>query len=207
MSKTMAADNKRLMLVDDDTIVLEILADGLRDLGYAVSAFTDPEAALADYIKVAPDVAVIDYRMSKMDGLKLATAMIAACHRPIIMLSAYRDIPLVRDAVDVGISAYIVKPVEAERLAPTIEAAFARFNETEALLKHDANLRDAVESNRVISTAVGIVMSRLNLPQDAAFENLRRVARRQRNSLRQVALDLVDATSTANAILQQTSHM
>jgi two-component system, response regulator PdtaR len=205
--KQTIADSKHLMLVDDDSIVLGILADGLRDIGYLVSAYSDPETALADYKTKAPDVAIVDYRMSGMDGLKLATAMIAACHRPIVMLSAYRDIPLVREAVDVGISAYIVKPVEAERLAPTIEAALARFNETEALLKHDANLRDAVESNRVISTAVGIVMASLNLPQDAAFENLRRLARQQRSSLRQVAFDLVDATSTANAILQQTLHI
>lgn len=205
--KQITTDNKRLMLVDDDPIVLDILAGGLREIGYSVTAFSDPEAALADYKIKAPDVAIVDYRMSKMDGLKLASAMIATCHRPIVMLSAHRDLPLVRDAVNVGISAYIVKPVEAERIAPTIEAALARFNETEALLKQDANLRDAIESNRVISTAVGIVMSRLNLPQDAAFEGLRRVARHQRSSLRQVALDLVDATSTANSILQQTLHM
>ena len=93
--------------------------------------------------------------------------------------------------------------MEAERLAPSIEAALARFAEISALLKQGANVQAGVETHRLISTAVGIVMVSTHRPQDLAFESLRRFARDQRRPLRDVAFDLVDSTSTANTILSQ----
>lgn len=193
----------RLLLVDDEPIVLDTLASGLAALGYEVQTSDAAQRALEAYRSQIPDLVILDYRMPGMDGLQLARAMIGFAHRPIVMLSAYNDLPLVREAVGLGISTYLVKPVEAERLAPSIEAALARFAEISALLKQGANLQAGVEAHRLISTAVGIVMATTHRSQDVAFESLRRLARDQRRLLRDVAFDLVDATSSANSILSQ----
>lgn len=198
-----AAPATRLLLVDDDSIVLDTLATGLSGLGYQVETCDRATAAIESYRRQPPDLAILDYRMPDLDGLAIARAMIAIAHRPIIMLSAYNELPLVREAVGMGVSAYLVKPVEAERLAPSIEAALARFAEIEALLKQGANLQQGVDTQRLISTAVGIVMARAHLPQDLAFERLRRTARDQRRPLRDVAAELVDALSLTNTILQR----
>lgn len=192
-----------LLLVDDDPIVLNTLGAGLSRLGYAVETFDTASAALARYRATPPDLVILDYRLPEMTGAELARAMIKEAYRPIIVLSAYNDASTVREAVGLGVSAYLVKPVEAERLAPSIEAALARFAELEALLKQGMNLRDGLEKNRIINTAIGIVMERSALPLDLAFESLRRLARDQRRPLRDVALELVDAVSTANGILQR----
>lgn len=204
--KTIPRTAARLLLVDDDSIVLNTLASGLTGLGYAVQTCDRPDQALDQYRRTTPDLVIVDYRMPEMDGLQLARAMIELSHRPIIMLSAYNDLPLVREAIGAGVSTYLVKPVEAERLAPSIEAALARFVEISALLKQGADLQAGMETNRIISTAVGIVMAHTNLPQDLAFEALRRLARDQRRLLRDVAFDLVDATTTGNSILHQVRH-
>jgi len=201
--KTATRPEPRLLLVDDEPIVLNTLASGLTALGYKVQTSDAAQRALEQYRREVPDLVILDYRMPDMDGLQLARAMIALTHRPIIMLSAYNDLPLVREAIGVGVSTYLVKPVEAERLAPSIEAALARFAEISALLKQGANLQAGVETHRLISTAVGIVMASTHRPQDLAFESLRRLARDQRRPLRDVAFDLVDATSSANAVLAQ----
>src|SRR5262252_8151003 len=148
----------RLLLVDDEPIILDTLAGGLASLGYRVQKSDSPQKALEHYKSETPDLVILDYRMPVMDGLQLARAMIAFAHRPIVMLSAFNDLPLVREAIGVGISTYLVKPVDAERLAPSIEAALARFTEISALLKQGANLQAGVETHRLISTAVGIVM-------------------------------------------------
>jgi AmiR/NasT family two-component response regulator len=193
----------QLLLVDDEPIVLNTLANGLDALNYKVTTFDSPDGALESYKHNPPDLVILDYRMPEMTGLELAKAMISIVHRPIIMLSAYNDLPLVREAVGAGITTYLVKPVEAERVAPSIEAALARFAEITALLQQGANIQAGVESHRLINTAVGIVMARTNRPQDQAFESLRRLARDQRRPLRDLALDLVDATSTSNSIISQ----
>lgn len=197
----------QLLLVDDEPIVLNTLANGLNALGYKVTTYDTPASALDSYKRNHPDIVILDYRMPEMNGLQLAKAMMEVCHRPIIMLSAYNDLPLVREAIGVGITNYLVKPVEAERVAPSIEAALARFAEITALLQQGANIQAGMESHRLISTAVGIVMAHTHRPQDQAFESLRRLARDQRLPLRDVAFDLVDSTSITNTILSQLQNL
>lgn len=201
--KNATRTNPSILLVDDDAIVLNTLSGGLSQLGYTVQACDNARTALGHYQAQTPDLVILDYRMPEMNGLELARAMILKAYRPIIMLSSFSDVSLVRDAVGAGVSAYLVKPIEAERLAPSIEAALARFAEINALIRQGADLQEGMEKHRIINTAVGIVMERTDLPQDLAFEYLRKLARDQRRPLRDVALELVDAVSTANAIISR----
>ena len=201
--KTTENTGSKILLVDDDAIVLNMLGAGLTRLGYAVQTFDNAPAALEHYQSNPPDLAILDYRMPQMNGLELARIMIKQVHRPIIMLSSHNEAAIVKDAVGLGVYTYLVKPVEAERLAPSIEAALARFAEVHVLIKQGDNLMEGMEKNRIISTAVGIVMERAHLSQDVAFESLRKLARDQRRPLRDVAHDLVDAVSSANTIIDR----
>ena len=192
-----------LLLVDDEPIALTTLASGLSQLGYQVSTSETAAQAIENYRNATPDLVLLDYRLPSMNGLELAKIMLNIDHRPIIMLSAYSDLPLVREAIAIGVSGYLTKPVEAERLVPSIESALARFSEISALLKQGANIQTSIESQRLIRTAVGIVMARCNMTQDRAFECLRKQARDQRMSLKDLAFDLVDTTSRSNEILSR----
>ena len=199
--KTTGNTAAKILLVDDDAIVLNTLGAGLTRLGYAVQTFDNVPAALAHYQANPPDLAILDYRMPQMNGLELARILIKEVYRPIIMLSSYSEAAIVKDAVGLGVYTYLVKPVEAEHLAPSIEAALARFAEVNVLIKQGDNLQEGVEKNRIISTAVGIIMERTHMSQDVAFESLRRLARDQRRPLRDVAYELMDAVSSANTII------
>jgi response regulator NasT len=201
--KTTGRSGAKILLVDDDAIVLNTLGAGLTRLGYAVQTFDKVPAALEHYQSNPPDLAILDYRMPQMNGLELARILIKETYRPIIMLSSFSEASIVRDAVGLGVYTYLVKPVEAECLAPSIEAALARFAEVNVLIKQGDNLQEGMEKNRIISTAVGIVMERAHLSQDVAFESLRQLARDQRRPLRDVAYDLVDAVSGANTIISR----
>jgi response regulator NasT len=191
---------KRILLVDDDRLVLATLRQGLADRGYEVDGFDNGPEALESYRKTPPDLVVLDVRMPGKGGPETARAMLQCAHRPILMLSAYDDRAAVKEAVALGAAGYLVKPIEVNQLIPSIEATLARFAETNALLQNSANLREGMEQNRAISTAVGIVMERAGLSQDQAFERLRQLARKQQRALRDVARDLVEAVSSINAI-------
>jgi len=196
---------KHILLVDDEPIVINTLKSGLKRLGYEVSSYNDPQVALDNYQNDKPDIIVVDYSMPAMNGLEMSQKIMALKHCPIIMLSAYNELPLVKEAIGVGVSGYLVKPIEAERLVPTIEATLARFAELNALIAQGENIQAGVESHRLISTAVGIVMSKKNYTQDLAFESLRKYSRDQRRPLKDIAFDLVDAVSTENTILSDIS--
>lgn len=199
--KTVANRGKaRVMLVDDDRLVLATIKQGLVERGYQVETFDNGIDAIEAYSTHAPDIAILDVRMPKITGPETAKAMLALACRPIIMLSAHEDHDIVREAVSLGVCGYLVKPIEVAQLVPSIEAALARFAEVNALVEEGANLREAVEKNRVISTAVGIMMERCGVNHDIAFETLRGLARRRRQSLRDLAHELVDALSAVNSI-------
>lgn len=196
-----------VLLIDDDEIILNTLQAGLSSLNYNVDSCSSGQQAIQMYRNNTPDIVVLDYQMPDMSGTQTAKALLDIEHRPIIMLSAHSDVQVVREAIDLGVSTYLIKPVEADRLAPSIEATLARFGEVQALLKQGAHIQSIMEKHRVINNAVGIVMERAGLPNDVAFEKLRRLARNQRRSLRDISFEIVDAASTVNDIVAQIKQL
>ena len=191
----------RLMIVDDDRLVLATLINGLKNRGYEVSGFATGDDGLAAYRQEPPDLVLLDVRMPGMSGTETAHAMLTHLHRPILMLSAHDDQAIVKEAVSIGVAGYLVKPIEVNQLVPTIEATLARFAEVAALMANTENLREGLEQNRVISTVVGILMERAGLGQDQAFEHLRQLARHRRRTLRDIAIEIVQATSVVNSAM------
>ena len=90
----MANDNPRVLLVDDDKDLLQLIAMRLSATGYAVTAVESGEAALAALAVSRPQVVVTDLRMQGMDGM----ALFDAIHRdspslPVMILTAHGTIP------------------------------------------------------------------------------------------------------------------
>ena len=63
--------NNRILLVDDEADITTVNTLGLQDNGFKVDAFNDPIQALSDFKNGAYDLALLDYRMPKMNGLEL----------------------------------------------------------------------------------------------------------------------------------------
>ena len=78
----------RILLVDDDPIVLNTLAKGLTEIGYCVETAENGQKALDHYRKGRPDLVILDYRMPDMTGVEVARIMLQESYRPILILSA-----------------------------------------------------------------------------------------------------------------------
>jgi FixJ family two-component response regulator len=84
---------KRVMLVDDDEAVAEVIGIGLRKKGYRVNSFNDPSAALASFAPHSYDVAILDVRMGPFDGLELHRRLKGLDPRlAFLFLTAYADV-------------------------------------------------------------------------------------------------------------------
>lgn len=123
-----------VLLVDDDPIVLDTLGQGLSDAGYGVQVCANAAAALQAYRSSPPDVAVVDIRLPDLSGTDLATRCLDIVYRPIVILSGHTDRELVDRAIGSGVIAYLVKPIAAHQLIPSIETACARFCDSRARL-------------------------------------------------------------------------
>lgn len=189
---------KSVLLVDDDRVVLNLLAEGLREHGYAVAtAISAVEAGrLAERQEF--DLAVLDVRMPGQSGLDLARIFRARGTPPFAFLSAFGDESVVQDAADAGAMGYLIKPVDVTQLVPFIEASIARAREMEGLRSTTGHLERALSAEQKTRTAVGIVMVHKQLDRDAAFDFLRMSARSQRRKIGDVAEEIIAAVEVLN---------
>lgn len=189
--------NAHLLLVDDDRLVLTTLCRELQHFGYAVSPAESLQDAL-DLLKsgLRPDLAILDIRMDDGDGLELAQYLHAFDNLPFIMLSAYSDTATVRKAANIGSLAYMVKPINASQLIPTVESALRRARDIRVLKDQATQLQRVLNTDRAIDVGVGITMAQNRLGRLAALEVLRQSARTQRRKLSNLAHDLIQAIET-----------
>jgi AmiR/NasT family two-component response regulator len=194
------AARPRLLLVDDDRLVLATLADGLRDEGYEVSVAASGEEAEELCKSESFDLAILDVRMPGMDGLELARRMRANGAPPFLCLSAYGDTDKVKAATGSGALGYLVKPIDIPQLVPSIEAALIRGDEIRRLRDSEVRLQQALVIEQKTRMAVGILMERDGLDRQAAFEALRQHARSSRRKIAECAEEIVSAVDTLNQI-------
>lgn len=119
----------RILLVDDDQIVLNVISQGLRQAEYTVDQCTTAAGALTTYKTSLPDLAVIDIGLPDMHGTSLVQSLLKFQYRPILVLSGHSDNQSVDQAIESGVIGYLVKPVSPAQLIPSIETGIARFGE------------------------------------------------------------------------------
>jgi response regulator NasT len=147
--------------------------------------------ALAEIAR--PDLAILDIRMPGMDGIEAAERITQSRPIPIILLTAYSDEQLVARAAQTSISAYLMKPVAEDDLLPAISLALARFRQFQALQQEVTDLKDALESRKVVERAKGILMRRLDLSEEEAFRRLQKQSQDTNRRLAEVAQALITA--------------
>lgn len=191
-------DMAKILIADDDRLVLFTLAEGLREAGFEVVEASGGLQAIALCESESPDLALLDIRMPKLDGLDLARRLRDETSVPFLFLSAYSDDAYVQRAVAIGALGYLIKPLNVTTIVPMIRTALARAQEINGL-------QGALESNRTIATAIGMLMSAESLDQPAAFERLRRQARSERRKLEDLARNIIEG-KTGHYLRTDLSH-
>jgi response regulator NasT len=184
----------RVLIADDETIIrldLRALLEsaGLEVCGEARDGIEAVELAAAS----APDIAILDIKMPRLDGLEAARRILDERGLPIVMLTAYGDAEIVARAAEAGVFAYLVKPFREQDVVPAIHTAQARHAELAELRLEAHTLREALEARKAIERAKGILMAKEGLTESEAFERLRRASQRSGRPMKVIA-DAVAAT-------------
>ena len=192
---------RRILMVDDDRVVLHLLAEGMRELGYQVDTAQTAEVALRLAGQERYDLAVLDIRMPGVSGLELARLLKQCGNTPFVFLSAYGDEQAVREATEAGALGFLTKPVDTPQLMPFVEAAIARGRDIHALIGANSQLEQVLQVEQKTRTAVGIIMESRKIDSVGAFDLLRRHARNQRRKVAEVAEELIAAMETAYRVM------
>jgi CheY-like chemotaxis protein len=117
----------RILIAEDETIVRLDLRGLLESAGYDVCAEArDGVEAVELATTTAPDLAILDVKMPRLDGIEAAKRIAATRPIPIVMLTAYGYGEVVTRALDAGVFADLVKPFRESELLLAVQTAFAR---------------------------------------------------------------------------------
>jgi AmiR/NasT family two-component response regulator len=178
----------KILVAEDETIIRLDLRDLLVRSGFDVVAEArDGEEAVVLAREHEPDLAILDVKMPRLDGIEAARRILDERPIPIVMLTAYGQDELVSRAVEAGVFGYLVKPFREADLLPAIRTARARHEELSAIRDQAESLAEALAARKSIERAKGLLMEREGLSEQEAFARLRKASQVSGRPLRVIA--------------------
>jgi response regulator NasT len=188
----------KILIAEDETIIRLDLRELLERAGYDVCAEARDGVEAVDLAQsTRPDLAILDVKMPRLDGIEAARRILEERAIPIVMLTAYGQDELVSRAVEAGVFGYLVKPFRESDLLPAIHTARARHDELSALREEAESLTEALAARKSIERAKGLLMEKEGLSEQDAFARLRKASQVSGRPLRVVA-DALIATFSAD---------
>ena len=193
-----APKTARILTVDDNPVVRADLRLMLEDAGFEVVPDARDGVEAVDLAREhKPDLAVMDVKMPRLDGIEAARRILEERPLPIVMLTAFDQRELVERAAEAGVFGYLVKPFREQDIVPAIELAKARYEELVAVRADADSLTQALADRKVIERAKGLLMEKEKLSEADAFARLRKASQVSGRPLRVIA-DAVIATFDAS---------
>ena len=168
------ASKGRILVVDDNRLVLATLADGLNRAGYGVVDADNGDAAVLLARARRPDLALLDIRMEGKSGFDVARHLRSQQATPFMFLSAFSDDDTVAQVMEPGAVAYFVKPLDIRQIVPAVEAGPRTAPPAHAQPARSRASNDPAETT--VAMAAGVLMQRHSLDRGVALERLRELA-------------------------------
>ena len=191
------AEKGKILVVDDDRLVLATLTHGLAQAGYEVIDADNGDDAILLARQHKPDLALLDIRMEGKSGFDVAAYLREYLHMPFMFLSAFADDETVQQVKALGAVAYLVKPLDIGQILPTVAAAFAnlpaRADAARPASAPATAAAPAAAAGDLVPMAVGVLMHRYSLQRGPALARLQKLAADEQRPLADQAERLVEA--------------
>mgnify|MGYP003603515718 CR=1 FL=1 len=208
--KSATSPRGRILVVDDDRLVLATVVHGLKHAGFDILDADNGDDAILLARQHRPDLALLDIRMDGMSGYDVAHYLREALQIPFMFLSAFSDEATLARIQALGALALLVKPLDIAQLVPAVASALDEVRqrsgvpalEAEAAVvpQPETGVRAEVEATpdapalpTVVAMAVGIVMHRFSLARGPALERLQRLSLQEGRALERTCTAMVEA--------------
>lgn len=185
--------NRRVVVAEDEALIRLDIVESLQDAGYdIVGQAANGDEAVEQARTKKPDVVIMDVKMPGCDGITAAEIITKEGIAPVVMLTAFAQQSLVREAADAGAMAYVVKPFVPERLFPSIEVAIARFNQMVILKEQISDLKQRFIARKKVDRAKSLLMENMGLSEPEAFRWIQKTSMDRRLTMEEVANAVIE---------------
>jgi len=183
----------RVLIIDNDVTRRTQLVTSLQANHYQVLEQSSLSVELLQAMpQLQPDIIVIDSDAPDRDTLEHLCMLSQDQPRPIVMFTENEDDTMMRQAIQAGVTSYVVKGIAPERIKPVLQVAMLRFEEHQNLRKDLAQAQSQLAERKIIERAKGIVMQQKNINENAAYNLLRKMAMERNVKLADIATQIVD---------------
>ena len=141
----------RVLVAEDDFLVSKEICRIVEKLGHQVVAkAANGEQAVELAAEHSPDVALMDIRMPKLDGIGAAARLQEESPLPVVILTAHESADFVEQASEAGVGAFLTKPPRAEELSRALVIAVARHKDLMKLRKLNKDLERSLAEIKVL---------------------------------------------------------
>jgi len=185
--------NRRVVVAEDEALIRLDIVESLQDAGYdIVGQAANGDEAVEQARTKKPDVVIMDVKMPGCDGITAAEIITKEGIAPVVMLTAFAQQSLVREAADAGAMAYVVKPFVPEKLFPSIEVAIARFNQMVILKEQISDLKQRFIARKKVDRAKSLLMENMGLSEPEAFRWIQKTSMDRRLTMEEVANAVIE---------------
>lgn len=190
------------VVVDDEPITRMDLSQMLEEMDFLV---VGQAADGFDAIELCrchrPDVVLMDIKMPVFDGMTASETIIAedlcGC---VVLLTAFRDRELIDRAGRIGVTGYLVKPVEERLLLPTLEVAMAQAARLREARREAGEMKRRMEEQKVIDRAKALLAQKEGIPEGEAYRRLQKLSMEKRCSLASICQAVVTQQGGREAV-------
>jgi len=182
----------RILLVDEDPQRAALLEEALREHGYMLVGLLPPKELSAARVNAfEPDMVIVDMESPSRDTLESMHQITRERPKPIVMFVDQSDESMIEQAVQAGVSAYVIDGLNPKRVKPILDVAIARFREFQALRDELGRTKATLAERKTVERAKGILMQQRGLDEQEAYNQLRKLAMDRQVKLVDVAEQLI----------------
>jgi two-component system, response regulator / RNA-binding antiterminator len=183
-----------ILIADDSAERAKLIEQGLRDAGHQNVTVSIFNGLLRRIEEISPDVIVMDLGNPNRDFLEHMFRLSKAVQKPIAMFVDQSSSQAMLDAIEAGVSAYVVDGLRRERVKSILDLAIARFRAFEKIRLERDEARVALEGRNLVDKAKRIMMQKKLIGEDEAYALLRTTAMNKSRTIAEIAEAIVLAS-------------
>lgn len=163
----------RIVIADDETLAAMDLKEMLEEAGHEVVGVGADGVEALDLVKeTQPDVAILDVKMPRLDGIQAAKMINHNHWAPVVLLTAFGDEDMIARAGKSMVYGYVMKPVDERNLFPALTIAVSQFRKRKEIVRHVEDMEKEMAERKMVNRAKALLMDYYKLPENEAYRRL-----------------------------------
>ncbi len=188
-------NTERVLIAEDNANSRRCIKAHFESLGHeVVGAVANGEEAIEAFKELKPTLVILDLKMPVIGGMAAAKEINSIKSTPIILITGDACEEKAKEALEAGVSSYLVKPVSKKHLIPAIQMAVGQHRASDGLKKEIIQLKESMETRKLVERAKGILMKRCDIGEDEAFKMLQAHSQKENKKMFEIATMVLSAS-------------